>query len=75
MTDIFDEITVRGEGVTVERMLWKRDRGYTRGLLEKTLDCNPGLSALGAHPPVGTVAKLPHRSQEQQFIKVIRLVD
>ncbi len=75
MTDIFDEITIKGEGVTPDRPLWKRDRGYTPGLFEKTLDANPGLAALGVFPPVGTVIKYPHRSEEQQFTEVIRLVD
>ena len=54
-----DRIVVTGEGVTLERMLWKRDRRYTTGLCELALDINPGLAGFGAVIPVGTAVRLP----------------
>ena len=60
MTTIaYDAVTVAGEGVTLERMLWRRDRQYTPGLAELALSINPGLAALGPILPVGTDVRLP----------------
>lgn len=55
----FQTVTVRGEGVTLERMLARRDRAYTHGLTELALDMNPGLAAHGPVIAPATAVKLP----------------
>jgi phage tail protein X len=55
----YQTVIVRGEGVTLERMLARRDRAYTPGLAELAFTINPGLAALGPVVPPGTAVKLP----------------
>lgn len=75
MTDtIFDRVTVRGRGVRLDAMIAKRDRAYTRGLVERALDLNVGLASLGAHIPTGTVVDLPKRETAgSTSVEVVRL--
>jgi len=53
--------TVGGVGITVELLLWKHGkvRGATSERLTQTLEMNPGLAALGAELPLGTVVMIP----------------
>jgi phage tail protein X len=51
--------TVRSEGLTLPRLVWRLLRKQPRGYVEKVLDLNPGLADLGPELPVGTVVKLP----------------
>lgn len=57
-----ETITVRGEGVTVDLLLWRRDGRAGASLVEQTYADNPALAALGPVLPVGTVLKLPTRA-------------
>jgi phage tail protein X len=77
MTVLSETMIVQGEGVTLERMLWKRDRAYTPGLVELALDTNPGVADLGLVLPVGSAVALPLASQVsgQGAVEVIRLWD
>jgi phage tail protein X len=59
MSGTFETVTVESEGVTVPRIVWRRFRRPMPGLVEAVLDANPGLAALGAYLPVGTVVRLP----------------
>ncbi|MDQ0314865.1 tail protein X [Amorphus orientalis] len=54
-----EERTVRGEGITLDLLLWRRDGVRGRELVEAALDLNPGLADLGAVLPLGTVVFLP----------------
>ena len=54
-----DTITVRGEGLTVDLLLWRRDGVRGRALVERTYETNPGLADLGPVLPLGTVVVLP----------------
>ncbi|WP_199098956.1 tail protein X [Dyella sp. ASV21] len=49
------------EGDTVDALCW-RELGATAGVVEKVLELNRGLAALGPVLPVGTLVMLPDRS-------------
>lgn len=46
------------QGDTVDLICW-RTYGSQDGFVERVLDANPGLSALGPVLPIGTAVKLP----------------
>lgn len=52
-------VEVRGEGVTVELLLWRKYRAEGKDLVVPTLKLNPGLAALGPYLPLGTVVEIP----------------
>jgi phage tail protein X len=52
-------IKVAGDGVSVDLLVWRKYRRPMPGLVERVLDINPGLAALGPILPVGTLVKLP----------------
>lgn len=43
----------------LDLLLWNHFRKEVDGLVERTLLANPGLAALGAFPPRGTVVLVP----------------
>lgn len=49
-----DVMTVTAEHTTLDLLLWRVLRREVPGLVEATLDLNPGLAALGPILPVGT---------------------
>lgn len=51
---MIETLTVTSEFTTLDLLLWRRYRREVKGLVEDTLDRNPGLSDLGAFLPVGT---------------------
>lgn len=54
---------VRAEqGDTVDALCW-RHLGATAGLTEQVYELNPGLAALGAVLPMGTLVTLPDQVQ------------
>lgn len=53
-----DTITVRGEGITVDLLLWRKYGVKGRALVEATFALNPGLAALGPFLPLGTTVTL-----------------
>ncbi len=59
MADLTETIEVRGDAVTLSLIIWRRYRRPMFGLVEQTLDLNPGLAELGPILPVGTVFDLP----------------
>lgn len=59
-----ETITVQSEGLTVSRIVWQRFHAPKPGLVERILDINPGLAALGFFLPVGTVFLLPVDPEE-----------
>ena len=54
-----ETITVKGEGITLTLLIWRRFKRKPRGYVERVLDANPGLSDSGPFLPVGAQVKLP----------------
>lgn len=77
ITGNYEEITVKGESVTLSLLVWRRFRRKPEGYVERVLDLNPGLADLGAHIPIGTVIKFPIDREETKPVekKTIRLWD
>ncbi|WP_449255670.1 tail protein X [Bosea sp. (in: a-proteobacteria)] len=58
-----DVITIAGDNLTVDLLLYRRDGRAGQKLVEATLAANPGLADLGSVLPVGAVLILPDRPQ------------
>lgn len=54
-----ETITVAGDGITIDLLVWRRFRARRDGLVERIIATNPGLAALGPILPVGTVVTIP----------------
>lgn len=54
-----EEVIVRGEGITLDLLLWRRYGVRGQELVEATYEANPGLAKLGSHLPLGTRVMLP----------------
>jgi phage tail protein X len=52
-------ITVKGDHITLDLLLWRRFGRDGQARLEETLALNPGLAALGAVLPLGARVVLP----------------
>ena len=73
---ILEIFTVSGDGLMLDAILWRRYRRATPGLLERTLDINPGLAALGPIIPHGTKIMIPiDPVPTPKIIDVIKLWD
>lgn len=59
-----ETVTIRGEGITLDLLLWRRYGVRGQGLVEEALDINPGLAALGPILPLETVVILPELPPE-----------
>jgi phage tail protein X len=59
MADLLERVTVLGEDLTVSLIVWRRFHRPMPGLVERTLDINPGLADLGHYLPLGTEFYLP----------------
>ncbi len=58
-----DSVTIAGDNLTVDLLLYRRDGRAGQKLVEATLEANPGLADLGSVLPVGAVVVLPDRPQ------------
>ena len=56
-----DRITIAGDNLTVDLLLYRRDGRAGQALVEETYELNPGLAADGPVLPVGRVVLLPDR--------------
>lgn len=54
-----ETITIRGEGITLDLLLWRKYGVRGRELVETTLALNPGFAALGAFLPLLTQVTVP----------------
>lgn len=54
-----ETVTVRGDGITLSLLVWRRFHKPMPGLVEQILDLNQGLAALGPVLPFGTVVNIP----------------
>lgn len=58
----YDYVTVQGDLITADILVWRRYRRYAPGILEATLDANPHLAKLHVTSPflpVGTQVRIP----------------
>lgn len=62
------------QGETISNIAY-RIYGSSRGRVEEILEMNPGLCALPAILPVGTVIKLPAEQQQTEKIQTVNLWD
>lgn len=53
------KVTVKGEGITLDLLLWRAYGVRGRSLLEDTLAQNVGVGRLGTTIPMGTEVTLP----------------
>ncbi len=54
-----ETITVAGDGITIDLLVWRRFRARRDGLVERIIATNPGLAALGPILPIGTNVVIP----------------
>lgn len=52
-------VKVQRPRTTLDLLLWRQHGMAGPGLLEQTLDANPGVAGLGAELPLGSVVLLP----------------
>ena len=71
---IVERVAVEGEFITVPLIVWRRFKRPMPGLVEQTLDRNPGLAELGPFLPVGTILDMPVPTpREPAILEPIRL--
>ena len=71
-----ESLTIRGEGITLELLLWRRYGVRGRELVSAAFDANPGLAAKGPYLPLGTVVSLPDLpARTSAARKVVSLFD
>lgn len=70
-------LTVDREFCPVDLLLFRRMRREVPGLVEATLELNPGLSDLGEFLPIGTKVKvnIPEPKRRAEPRRIIRLTD
>jgi phage tail protein X len=74
MTDVTENVTIEGEGLSVSLTVWRRFHRPMPGLVEQIYDLNPGLADLGQTLPVGTRFVMPIPiPRAQQVLDPIRL--
>ncbi|ELT51105.1 tail protein X [Brucella intermedia] len=74
----FETVTVRGEFVTLDLIIWQRFQRPMLGLVEAAYELpeNQNLAEKGEYIPVGTVVTIPiPREREAQNVEVISLWD
>ena len=60
--DSFDYVTVQGDGLTVDILVWRRYKRAAYGITELTMDLNPHLAQLhkdNPFLPIGTQVRIP----------------
>lgn len=58
----YEVITIRGDNITADLLIWRRYRCKTVGMVEAMLDLNPHLAKIhqnGPFIPVGTQLRIP----------------
>jgi len=72
-----EAITITGEGLALDQLVWRKFRRAVPGLVEQVLALNPGLAQLGPILPVGTVVVVPvlASAQETPAREIIQLWD
>ena len=70
MSDVIEGIRVRSEFTTLPLLLWRRFLRPMPGLVEDTLDRNPGLADLGPFLPVGTEVQVKIETARDERVQV-----
>jgi len=69
-----ETITIKGEGITLDLLLWRKYGVRGRELVEATLALNPGLAGLGPFLPLLTdVVVPPLPAQSRTPVKLVTL--
>jgi phage tail protein X len=68
MADVLETVTIRGDGIALDLLLWRRFGRQGLALVEMTLALNPGLAATGLDLPLGTSVKLPVPPASTPFV-------
>ena len=58
----YEVLTIQGDNITADSIIWRRYRRRTVGMVEAMLDLNPHLAAIhkeGPFIPVGTQVRIP----------------
>lgn len=71
---VYETYVVRGDGVPLDLIIWRRYRRSIPGIVEATLSINPGLAALGPRIPHGTTVRIPvDKPTSVRQVPIIRL--
>ena len=74
MEQVIEPVTVKGDGLTVSTIVWRRFKRPMPGLVEQIYDLNPGLADHGQVLPVGVTFNMPIPiPREKQVLDPIRL--
>jgi phage tail protein X len=68
-----ETVIVRGEGLTVDLLLWRKYGVKGRALVEATFALNAGLAALGPVLPLGTSVTLADLRRRRRSTSVSRI--
>jgi len=68
-----ETVTIKGEGITLDLLLWRRHGRAGQDLLDKAFALNPGLAAKGYFLPLGTAVILPDLPKAKQTRRVVNL--
>lgn len=66
MSDAVETIVVQGDGLALDAIIWQRYRRPMPGFVERVLDLNQGLAALGPFIPHGTTVQMPIEKIDDQ---------
>ena len=58
MPERIETHVLKGEGVTLSRLIWRIRRRASPGLVERAYDLNPGLADAGPEIPVGRAVRV-----------------
>lgn len=70
-----EQVTIEGQGITLDLLLWRRFGIAGQALLEATYELNRGIAALGAVLPAGTVVTLPDPPSPRSAAATVTVVD
>ena len=62
-----ETITIRGEGIMADLLLWRKYGVRGQALVDELYDLNPGLADLGPFIPIGTEVIVPDLPAPQPF--------
>lgn len=68
-----ETVTIKGEGITLDLLLWRRHGRRGQDLLKQAFQLNPGIAAKGYFLPLGTVVVLPDLPKATQERRVVNL--
>jgi len=70
---MLETVTIKGEGITLDLLLWRRYGRRGQDLLDKAFLLNPGLAAKGYFLPLGTTIIVPDMPKQKQTRRVVNL--